>query len=51
MVFTQLLPGVNNSMKVGLHELGYDVNVVVARLGFGTEDVDHSDDVVVLEEL
>lgn len=51
VVVAELLPGVYDSVQVGLHQLSYDVDVVVAGPSLGLEDVEQPHDVVVLEEL
>ncbi len=50
VLVTELLPGVDDPMEVGLHEFGDDVDVCVARLGLRLENIHQSDDVVVLKE-
>lgn len=49
MVFREVLAGVDDPVQVGLHELGDDVDVSVAGLGFRLHEIDHVDDVLVLE--
>ena len=50
VVVAEILPGVDDPVQIGLHEVGYDVDIGVVGLGLGLEDVQQPDDVVVLEE-
>ena len=50
MVFTEVLPGVNNSMKICLHQVGNDVDIAVIGPSLWLKDIQQSNDVVVLEK-
>lgn len=51
VVVAEFLAGVDDAMKVCLHEIGDDVNVGVSGPGFGLEDVYEPYDIIVLKEL
>lgn len=50
MVEGELLLRVDHAMQVRLHQLRYDVDVVVAFSGLGFQQVRYSDYVLVFEE-
>lgn len=50
MFLSEWLLGIDHSMKVGLHEIGNDVDIVVAGLIFREHNVQHGDEVFVVEE-
>lgn len=51
VIFSEVLLGVDNSVKVCLHKLGYNVDVGVASFTLRLQDVQQSDDIFVVEEL
>ena len=51
MVVAELLPRVDDSMKIGFHELSNDVNVSISSSSLRLQDIDQSDDIVVFEKL
>lgn len=51
MVVTEFLARIDNPMKVGLHEFSDDVDISVACPGFRLEDIEESNDVIVLKKL
>ena len=51
VLVTQLLPRVDNSVHICLHQLSNDVDVVEAGRRRWLEHVNHVDDVVLVEEL
>lgn len=50
MFITQILPGINDTMEVCLHQLGYYIDVDVASPCFGFEQIHHVYDILMLEE-
>ena len=51
VLITQFLPRVDNSVHVGLHQFGDDIDVFEAGRSGGLEDIDHVDYVLLVEEL
>jgi hypothetical protein len=50
MIVRKILSRVNNPVQVSLHELGYDVDIIVAGSCLGFQYVDQADNVFVLKE-
>ena len=51
MLIAELLPRVNNPMKVCFHEVSNDVDVGVAGPRLWPQDIHQSDEVIMFEEL
>lgn len=50
VIVGEVLPRINDSMEVSLHEVSDDVNIGVIGAGLRFENVQQSDDVIVLEK-
>jgi hypothetical protein len=50
VIVGEFLPRINDSMEVSLHEVSDDVNIGVIGAGLRLENVQQSDDVIVLEK-
>lgn len=51
MVFTEVLPGIDDSMQICFHEICYDVNVGISRSRLRFKNVYQAYDVLMLEKL
>lgn len=50
VLIAEILSGVDNSMQICFHQLRYNVDVSVAGLGLWLQQIDHVNDILMLEK-